>query len=194
MRLIYNDIPGFLSKDSPLWHKKVYGMWRGMWSRVYHNIYYFGSLIHPDFKYLSNYVKWIESQPRFEEFCSTCHNTRWNIDKDKHGNKNYYPEFMTLCLDSDNSIEVNTRCNNVKRLHTKESQDKATRSRWKPIIGISLDNKDILLFLSIKHAKVKGFHHAIINDCLKGKFKQHKGYKWKYINYKHEKRLRKTSS
>ena len=82
--VIYNDMPkGWIrGKYQPRWHKKVYGMWMNMWKRVYGHKNYFGSLIHPNFKYLSNYVEWIESQLNFDEFCNTCSTIRWSIDKD----------------------------------------------------------------------------------------------------------------
>lgn len=55
---IYNDMSrGWAQgKIQPLWHKKVYKMWWSIWKRIYTNPYYFGSLICPYFKYLSNFV------------------------------------------------------------------------------------------------------------------------------------------
>ena len=93
---IVNDMPrGWAyGKYQPSWHHKVYDMWLHMWRRVYRDIHYFGSLIHPSFKYLSNYVKWIKTQPNFDDFCNSCDTVMWSIDKDTKyfGNKNYYPE------------------------------------------------------------------------------------------------------
>lgn len=168
--IIYNDMSrGWVAgKGQPLWHKKVYHMWRSMWRRVYSELNWFGCLIYPNFKYLSNYVKWIESQPRFEEFCSTCHNTRWNIDKDKMDNRNYYPAFMSLCLDWENSRERIFRKGNPMTL--------------KAVIGIPLTDNNIIIFDFISQARHKGFHTGEICQVCQGKHKSHKGYKWHYLN------------
>ena len=179
--IIYNDMPRGWSqgKHQPLWHHKVYDMWRCMWGRVYTDIHWFGSLIDPNFQYLSNYVKWIELQPRFDEFCSTCSKTKWSIDKDSKylGNRDYYPEYMTLMTQSDNSKEAINR--------------NGTRIPKQPVIGIPLDvDKKIILTLSMKDVTNYGFSQGNVGSCIKKKFRQHKGYKWYKLNYKHDKKYR----
>lgn len=189
--VIYNDMPGYLSRECPKSHKKVYHMWRRMWKRVYTEIYWFGSLIHPSFKYLSNYVKWIESQPRFKEFCSTCDKTRWSVDKDSKypGNKNYYPEYMTLMLGSENSIESINR--NGHPLLKKDVARKNGRKRMKPVLGISLDDsKKIILTIARQDVSKYGFDPSVVGKCIAKKRKHHKGYKWYKLNYKHNKTYR----
>lgn len=178
---IFNDMPrGWITgKHRPYWHKKVYDMWRHTWERLYDNIYYFGSLIHPSFKYFSNYVKWIESQPRFEDFCSTCDTTSWSVDKDSKylGNKNYYPEYMTLMLKSENTRERNNRNGNP---NPKQS-----------VLGVPLDyTNKIILTLSIKDVSNHEFHIGNVGSCIRKERKTHKGYKWYKVNYKHNKYLR----
>ena len=110
-----NDMPkGWVrGKNQPLWHHKVYSMWRQMWSRVTSvdskdYKYYKDCKIYDNFSYLSNYVKWIESQPRFEEFTQTCYKVSWCIDKDSKNsnNRNYFPECMTLTTQSENTKEI----------------------------------------------------------------------------------------
>lgn len=179
--IIYNDMPrGWTSiKYQPRWHKKVYQMWRDMWDRVYTRLYWFGSLIHPSFKYLSNYINWIESQPRFEEFCNTCDRVRWSVDKDAKylGNKNYYPEYMTLMTVSENTIEVINRKDNPKSKQ--------------PVIGISLDKtKKIILTKSTLDVINYGFIRRHVSSCLNKKRKTHKGYKWLRLSYSHNKMYR----
>ena len=180
--VIYNDMErGWIAgKYQPLWHRKVYDIWRSMWKRVYTELYWFGSLIHPSFKYLTNYVKWLESQPRFEEFCTTCNTISWSVDKDAKclGNKNYYPEYMTLMTKSENCTEKNNRNGNP------------SLKRIIPVIGIPLDDtKKIILVASIKDVSNYGFDSGNVSRCIakKKNHKSHKGYKWYKVNYKHNK-------
>lgn len=187
--VIYNDIErGWIQgKTQPIWHKKVYHMWIDTWRRIYGDIRYFGSLIHPSFKYLSNYMKWIESQPRFKEFCNTCDNTKWSVDKDSKylGNKNYYPEYMTLMLGSDNSRESITRNGNPML------KEEYVRKFMKPVIGIPLDKtKKIILTLGRNDVSKYGFNPCNVSNCLAKRYKFHKDYKWYRVTYKHNKTYR----
>ena len=170
--IIYNDMPyGWVTgKNQPLWHSRVYSMWRHMWQRVYKDIDWFGSLILPRFAYLSEYVSFIESQSTFELFKTTCHEVRWSIDKDMKcsGNRNYYPEFMTLCTISDNTKELMNR--EDYKLSPKMS-----------IIGINIDNNLIILLNSISSSAQFGFNPSAISRCCRGKKPQYKGYIWKYL-------------
>ena len=179
--IIYNDMPRswLHGKYQPSWHRKVYDMWRDTWRRVYGDIHWFGSLVHPSFKYLSNYVKWVESQPRFEEFCETCDKTMWSIDKDAKypGNRDYYPEYITLMYHSENSQERINRNGNPK---PKQS-----------VIGIpSDDTNKIVLTISQKDVSSYGFDQGGVSSCIRKKCKTHKGYKWYRVNYKHNKTYR----
>lgn len=175
---IYNDMPkGWKrGKDQPTWHKKVYDMWRHMWARVYTRPDWFGCLIHPSFKYLSNYVGFIMSEPRFEEFTLTCDKVSWTIDKDAKdpNNRNYYPEYMTLCTKSENTQERNSRRGNP--------------NPKVPIIGIKGDS--VILLKSMFDGDAKRFNNGNISLCLNKKRKTHKGYKWYKVNYKHNKTYR----
>ena len=163
------DIKNWVSKDAPLWHSKAKKMWRKMWIRCYdptNSRYnsYINSIIFNDFRYFSNFIKWLESQPRFEEFCSTCHEVSWCIDKDmkKVGNKNYYPEYMTLCTKSENQVD---RC---------KRYSKAVR-------GISLIDNSTILFNFLNESEKLGFNPGHISECCQGKRNTHKGYKWEYV-------------
>ena len=171
--------------DQPLWHRRIYDMWKNMWNRCRnpkHKKYknYKDCKIHEDFRFLSNFVDWIISEPRFEEFCNTCDKISWCIDKDMKyvGNRNYYPEYMTLTTLSENSKEMINRRGNP---NPKVS-----------VIAIS-DNK-VLLFKSVHDAQDKGFRHGCIKACIDKLpyYKTHKGYKWYRINYKHNKIYRRS--
>lgn len=176
-------------KRATSWNYQIYNMWRSMWYRCYDvsNIsykYYIDSIIHDDFRYLSNFIKWIETQPTFLEF--KANPKGWSVDKDMKviGNKNYYPEFMSLVTRSENSKDV---CTRNPAWHSKDSRAKASKSSLKPIIGIHKKDSKILLFKSTKEATEKGFTDTCISNCLNRRQKSSKGYKWYYINYKHNK-------
>lgn len=195
---IVNDMPkGWKSgKFQPSWHRKAYNMWFSMHSRVKDptNIsykYYKDSKILEDYNYLSNYVRFLESQPNFQEFCNTCDKIRWSVDKDMKcpGNKNYYPEFMTLCTTSDNSIDA---CSRKPYWHGKDARKRASQSQKKPVIGVGISNNSILLFKCINDTKDRGFTQSNVSNALKGRQKSHRGYRWYYVNYKHNKILRKV--
>ena len=105
----------------------------------------------------------------------------WSVDKDSKcsGNKNYYPEYMTLMHHSDNARE---RINRNGDSFLKPKQ---------PVIGIPLDDtKIIILVSSMSDVSKYGFDKGNIGRCLAKKFKQHKGYKWYKVNFKHNKNLR----
>ena len=93
-------------KQQELWRRKAYSMWKGMWRRVFNPKmkYWNDCEIWEDFKFFSNFLSWLESQPNFEEFCSTCHEIGWSVDKDMKvkDNKKYFPEFMSLVTKSEN--------------------------------------------------------------------------------------------
>ena len=195
---IVNDMPkGWKrGKFQPSWHLKVYNMWFGMHYRVkdpssVSHKYYKGSKILDDFNHLSKYVEWIISEPMFKEFTLTCDKVRWSVDKDMKcpGNKNYYPEYMTLCTSSDNSIDA---CSRKPNWHNEEVRKRAIQSQKKPVIGISTSNNSILLFKCINDTKDRGFTQSNVSNALKGRQKSHRGYRWYYVNYKHNKTLRKV--
>ena len=158
---IENDKPGWGSKNAPLWHFKVKNMWYKMWDRCNNPNrrdykYYCESIIYEDFRYLSKYIEWIESQPRFKEFCSTCHEITWTIDKDMKciGNKNYFPEYMTLCPLKENLKDRFDRC--------------GYPTERKAIKGTSLIDGSVLIFDYINEALDKGFNPSAISKCCRG--------------------------
>lgn len=165
-----NDMYGWKNESSL--NKKIYDMWRGIWRRCGYEGYWHDCSICDEWLYLSNFVKWIESEPRYEEFKNSLKG--WSIDKDIKikNNRLYSPETCTLIPLSENTIERNTRKPNKK----------------KPIIGISFDK--IILLKSSKSSSLYGFTFTNIVACLHGHQKTHRGFKWYYINYNHGRRLR----
>ena len=178
---ITNDLKGF--RRGELWQQKAYFMWYRMWSRVSNNSYYKNCNIHDSFRLFSNFIKWLELEPRFEEFKATCHEVRWTIDKDikDSGNRNYYPECMSLVTQSDNNKEMNVRRRGKDRIPYGKGGNSSNHST-KAIIGISIKDNSILVFNSIKEASESGFNSGNICSCIKGLYKSSKGYRWFYLD------------
>lgn len=192
---IKNDMPrGWISgKGQPLWHEKAYIMWVHMHDRVKNpengmHYLYKDSKILEDFNFFSKYIEWLGSTSSFDEFCSTCHEICWSVDKDMKvkGNKNYYPEFMSLVPRDINSNDVFNRKGNPMK--NSSTSNKSAKSRRKPIIGVS--SKSILIFNSGKDATKFGFKSGSISNCCQGYTKTHGGYKWRFLCYKHNKTYR----
>ena len=161
------DMPRGWSREK-IWHTKAIRMWKEMWRRSYLNENYKYVEVFDEFKLFSNFLKWIQAQPRFEEFCSTCSEVKWSIDKDKKDfkNRHYFPQYMTLCLLSENLSERHNRNPN----------------KFSPIIGINIKDNTILIFKSRNKAKEKGFDPCTITKCCKNTRRSHKGYKWFYLD------------
>ena len=52
----------------------------------------------------------------------------------------------------------------------------------KTIIGVNIENGDIVEFYGMREAERNGFNHANISECCNGNRKTHKGYKWYYLD------------
>lgn len=201
---IYNDMPkGWINgKSQPKWHRVAYDMWRCMWTRCYNPMnknykWYNDCEVFEDFRCLSYFIKWLEHEEFFNDF--KAHPKGWNIDKDikSFGNRKYYPKYMSLVSKKDNTKEIfdrrgnpmTKRGNEHPRRQNPEKWDKAAKQRRRPILAISLDKRYVLLFLSQKDA-TKKFPNAHITDCCKKRRNHSLGFKWYYINYKHNKTYR----
>ena len=160
-------------KNQPKWHEKVFYMWRDMWRRCYDptNISYptyINAIVHDDFRIFSNYLSWVMSQPNFDEFCSTCHEISWSIDKKGH----YFPELMSLCTKSENS---------KRRIKEHGSPLKSLDHHWSrvPIIGINIDDNTLVIFKSMSDT---GYSVGNISRCCNDSSKTYKRYKWYYLD------------
>jgi len=180
------DMPRGWAKGEgqPLWHRKVVSMWRNMWLRCYDPTHkYYSNYIHvsiaDEFKIFSNYLKWIQVQPRFDEFCSTCNEIKWSVDKDKNG-EHYFPHTMILCTFSENNSERQLRCGNPMKDPT--IAEKNGRARRKSVQAINIFDGSILIFESVNDAKDSGFNVAGIYKSLKDSSKTYKDYKWSYLD------------
>lgn len=197
---IINDMPrGWINgKDQPKWHYVAYKMWISMWARCTcptnkNYKYYKDCSIYSEFKYLSNFILWLESE---KDFISFVDNPKgWNIDKDIKfpDNRNYYPECMSLVTKTTNSKEQYSRNgspiqgylgNNHPRNTHPFRWDNAISLKRVPIIGISLEDNTILIFKSLFDAESMGFSTSHISNCCKNKRKSHKGYRWDYLDFR----------
>ena len=139
---------------------------------------------------LSNYIQDISHLDNFELFKANPYG--WSIDKDIKGGTyiGYYYEYLSLISTKENIQEASIRCDNYKVMHN----EKAYSKRRKPIMGISLHDNTILLFKSgaDAHKFNLDFDSSHISKCCNNPKKSHNGYRWKFVNYKHNKRYRKV--
>ena len=91
-------------------------------------------------------------------------------DEDKTNNKVENLEWMT-CKENSNHGTRNERMAKSLQNHKQTS---------KPIYGINIKTNERIEFPSTAEAERNGFNHSHIVDCLKGRLKTHKGYKWFY--------------
>lgn len=158
-------------------NRAIYNMWEKMFYRCYNkeflseNPNYKGCSVCDEWFYLSNFIKWIESQPSYTLFLES--QKGYCIDKDTilDGNKLYCPEYCTLM-----TVSYNTKASHI---HSPRVFKNPTPK--KPIIGINIKDNSILLFKSLSDAKENGFNPSNIISCIKGRLKSSKGYKWFYL-------------
>ncbi len=171
--IIYNDMErGWVRGNTqPLWHRTVYDMWKKMWVRVYTGLHWFGRTIQPEYKYLSNYVNDIIKLDNFDLFKENPKG--WCIDKDIKGGtyEGYYFQYLSLITRRENANEVWS------------TREKRYVQPLVPIIAISLKDNTILFFKSAKYAKSLGFRSSGICNCIKGRFKSYRGYRWFYLDW-----------
>ena len=194
---ILNDMPRGWRTETP-YNRKIYKMWCWMWYRVYIEPsskdyeYYKDSTACEDWRLLSNYVDFIQSQSCFDDFKINYSN--YCMDKDSRvlGNKHYSPETCTLMLKSDNAKEVNDRLDSpFERYNIKYHPHK------RPVLAIHKDDpKIILLYDAITAVKRDGFDASTVSRVIKNEQRHHKGFKWKNLNYWHNKiyRVKKKQS
>lgn len=96
------DMPRGWKTRSP-YRERIYNIWKQMWKRVYTTPNDFGMTIHPSFKYFSKFFQWFKTLDNFDEFCTSCNNTKWSIHIDSNINRNFYPESMSIVLVGTNS-------------------------------------------------------------------------------------------
>lgn len=177
--IIYNDMPrGWVyNKNQPKWHHSLYDRWIKMWdrcknpkSKAYKT--YKNCEIDERYRYLSNYVKDVMSLENFDKLCENP--SLWVIDKDIKDvdNRGYFLDKLSIISRKENVRERNNRLGNPASI------------KRKPVIGINIKNGKMLCFNFICQCEERGFLSSNIVNCLKGRYKSHKGYRWYYLELK----------
>lgn len=73
---------------------------------------------------------------------------------------------------------------NVRKIILTRGIQEAINKRKRAIIQCDLEGNFIKEYDSIKSAILDGFNSSCLTLCLKGDYKQYKGYKWFYKNEK----------
>lgn len=81
-----------------------------------------------------------------------------------------------------NHKDENKQNNKLENLEYMTTKDNVRYSQAIPIKAINTETGEELYFKSIKSVKEKGFSQGNVWNCLNGKYKQTKGYKFHYIN------------
>ena len=155
-------------KNQPRWHLSLYTRWRDMWSRCKSTThpaykYYKDVDIDESYRYFSNYVNDISKLENFDKLMQEP--TKWHIDKD-------FKESLDRCYTFDN-LSIVPKRDNIKERNVRYGHY---------IIAIPLRDGNIMVFNSIHSTNNKGFQPQNVFRCCKGITKQHKGYKWCYLN------------
>lgn len=172
-----NDMPRGWCGAS-LHNSKIHDMWARIWGRCHKEFNYFGVTIFQEWKYLSNFVKWVESQPNYEDF--KANPKGWSIEKDaiRKNNRVYCPKYCILTSVTNNTKERNTRLGNP--MSNDESKVKMGLKHRKARIGIPINVGPIYALDKLEDGYKFGFTDDI-SKCCTGKTKSHKGYKWYYL-------------
>jgi hypothetical protein len=184
---IFNDMPkGWLSFH-PV-NRSIYAKWRSMWNRTTEEFIqtrptYRGVAVCEDWRYLSNFVAWIESQATYLDFKTSIKG--YCIDKDTilPGNKLYCPEYCLLITVSENSKESVNRNGTILSYYKGENSPSKKldniRAKRRGVIAVS-DNKVLLLKAIGLAYEVYGFYATHIRRSIKDKNK-YKNYRWYYL-------------
>lgn len=181
--VIYNDMPrGWIKgKGQPAWHYSLYHRWWDMWNRCnspesknYKT--YKDCEIDERYRKFSNYINDVMKLENFDKLCENP--KEWHIDKDKidPNNRHYTYEHLIIMYYKDNMIEPFYRTG----IHLNS----------KPIIGISCLTNQVLLFKNISDVDKFGFKRREVSKCCRKIRPHYMKFRWYYLNYRHEKKLR----
>lgn len=149
-------------------YRKIYGLWRNMIDRCYKpanaSYKYYGAVgveVSDRWLMFNNFVEDIDKIRGFDY--NLFFQGLLTLDKDKFGNSKMY-SLENCCFIS------------------KEENNKYKPNQQKIVIGTS-PNGEIYEFLNqSEFAREHNLRQSTINDCLNGKCKSHKGWKFNYKN------------
>ena len=191
---IVNDMPkGWLGFHPA--NRSIYDKWKRMWIRTTEDFIktrptYKGTTVCDEWRYLSNFVKWIETQDLYDEFMLNIKG--YSLEKDLvEGNKHYSPSTVVLTTrsaNSRNSIERNGSVLSEYQgdKHPSKNMD-INRSRRKGVIGLS-SNKIVLIKFRLD-AYNFGYYPTHIRRSIREK-SLYKGLRWYNLNHRHSKTYR----
>ena len=81
-----------------------------------------------------------------------------------------------------NSVENLEWCTREYNINHGTHNERSAKARSRKVIGYSLTDTKVIILQSIRRAKKFGFNQGHICNCCNGKRKQHKGYKWYYLD------------
>ena len=102
---------------------------------------------------------------------------------DESRTNNHYSNLEWCTYKENNNWGTGNERRKETRKHSskwKEYVEKNNKETSKPIIGINIDNGEVIEFSSISEAGRNGYTRGNIQMCLNGKRSKHKGYKWFY--------------
>ena len=156
-------------------HTREYKLWQSMLMRCYSKKYHEKQPTYKDCTVCQRwlvFVNFLEDLPLIEnyELWRDNPNSRVCLDKDikVKGNKVYSLDTCKFVSNSDNAKE------SIKRTGS-------YRNPPKKVMAISLTENKVIVFQSMHQAEKLGFDASCISLCCNGKYKSHKGYKWKII-------------
>lgn len=180
MTEIWKDIKGYeglyeISNYGEVWSvRKQMSLTKKKGSRGYHHISLYKNKKQKQFTIHRLVATHFIDNP----FKKPCVN---HIDENKTNNHHSNLEWCTHKENLNHGTAIERRKETIKSSSKWERYIEIKRKETsKPIVGVSINNGEIIEFPSISEANRNGYNRGKIQFCLNGKRTKHKGYKWFY--------------